>query len=315
MTSGIAEQEVSCFQMRRPGFFAALLLAAIACTDAASERQDSPGPTPDGGRVDATPSGEAGTDEGDAASSMFDVTNETISVGSQSRSYVLVVPKPHDATRAYPLVLAFHGDGGDGPSFQRAFAFERASGDRAIVAYPSGLDRTWDHLSPAEENVDFAFVDALIGALVTRVHVDPTRVFGAGWSNGGFFVNQFACSRSGVFRAISSQSGGAPYEGEGALEWKPGYPKCTDDQTGIASIHVHGTIDGTVTIDSGDFAAMYWAYVNGCDEAREPTTPSPCLLHQGCPSGKPVVFCPVDGMGHAIWSQAAQVSWDFFEHL
>ena len=69
-------------------------------------------------------------------------------------------------------------------------------------------------------------------------------------------------------------------------------------------------IDG---LTPGDFAAYYWAYVDGCAESRTSVDPSPCQSHDACPSGKSVVMCMIPGLGHAMWPSAITSEWAFFK--
>jgi len=43
-----------------------------------------------------------------------------------------------------------------------------------------------------------------------------------------------------------------------------------------------------------------------------PIAPSPCVEHNGCAAGKPVVWCAVPGLGHDVWDHAAEAIWAFF---
>ena len=45
-----------------------------------------------------------------------------------ARAYVLAVPRKLDPSRSYPIVIVMHGDGGDGPTMQRAVPLESISG-------------------------------------------------------------------------------------------------------------------------------------------------------------------------------------------
>src|SRR5690606_37054568 len=121
------------------------------------------------------------------------VTNETLVVAGTTRAYALAVPSAYDPKREYPLVLVFHGDGGDGPGMRAAHTIDALSGDAAIVAYPTGLDGTWNLYEPSATNADMKFVDALVEALSSRHVVDARRIFGVGYSSGGYFINQVAC--------------------------------------------------------------------------------------------------------------------------
>lgn len=234
----------------------------------------------------------------------------TITVGGRERRYLLIEPSRPDPARALPLVLVMHGDGGDAAGFHAAFAFERASGAGAYVAYLDGIGRTWD-LETLDDNRDVAFAAAVVDDVARAQAIDRSRVFATGYSSGGFLANVIACQRGGLLRAIASSAGGAPYKQ--ASRWPNGYTKCPD-QKPIAMLAMHGTMDFGVTIDSGRFSAEYWAYVDGCrTDEKETTGYAECRAYRGCPPGKAVVFCEIPGLGHWVWDQAAEAAWTFFQ--
>jgi polyhydroxybutyrate depolymerase len=235
----------------------------------------------------------------------------TVNVGGIARNYVLVAPSKIDPARAYPVVLYFHGDGGDGVGMQRNAPFEVASGDRAIVAYPDGIGHTWD-LETTTDNRDVAFVEALLGDIAHDYSLDRHQIFATGYSSGGFFANVLACQRSSLLRAIASNAGGAPYHQ--AESWPNQFPKCPGEAP-VAAMALHGTSDNGVTLDSGRFSAEYWAYVDGCNVGEMETTAySECRAYRGCKPGKDVVFCQVPGLGHWVWDRAPEVTFQFFLH-
>lgn len=241
-------------------------------------------------------------------------SHAVVAVGANEtgeRPYVLLVPAraPSPGTKL-PLVFVLHGDGGTAASFHSGYPFELATGDAAIVVYPNGIGATWD-LDTKDGNRDVAYLEAILRDVKKTQPVDETRVFGTGYSSGGFFVNLMACERPGFFRAIASNAGGAPY---GRAEtFSNGFPKCKD-QKPLPMMALHGTQDFGVTLDSGAFSAQYWAYVNGCDTgAMETTAYSECRAYKKCPKDKPVVFCKVEGLGHWVWDRAAEATWTFFE--
>lgn len=300
------------------GFLAAIVAVGACNSDpapasAGAPANDGGGAEPGEGEGDD----DAGGEEIEPPPDKVTVTTETLDVGGRSREYVLAVPRERDAQRAYPLVLVFHGDGGSGPGMRSFHTFDAASGDEAIVAYPTGIDRGWDMDTPSETNRDFAFVDSLVETLSTTYNVDAARVFGTGYSAGGFFVNKVACRKTGFFRGIVSHAGGAPFEDSdpGSSTWPNGFMKCAGQTGGVAAMIVHGDADGTVTPDSGDFNATYWASLNGCQGSRSDTTPSPCKRHDGCPAAEPVLFCLVPGLGHTVWEKGAEEGWAFMKSL
>jgi polyhydroxybutyrate depolymerase len=307
-------------------FASAALIAGIVVVVACGS--DDPLGTNGGGGGDsgaeAAGGGDGGSSSGDDGATGGDsskgpnpkVTNESVTVNGAKRTYVLAVPETYDAGKKYPLVLAFHGDGGTGASFRAYYKFDAQSGEDAVVAYLDGIDTTWD-IERLTNNADVAFAEQTIQAVAGKVSIDTTRVFATGWSSGGFFVNRFACMRSTLLRGISSHEGGAPYESPANQphpKFPNGYPKCNGEDK-VAAFIVHNTGDGTVEFASGDFDASYWAYVNGCNDNRAATSPSPCVAHQSCPADKPVVFCPIPANTHGIWPDGAKQSWAFFKAL
>jgi polyhydroxybutyrate depolymerase len=226
------------------------------------------------------------------------------------RRYLVVEPQELAPERRYPLVLVFHGDGGDAVGLHTAWPFEHATGKDAFVVYPDGTGRTWD-LETKEGNPDIRFVELIIEEVASHHPIDRARVFAAGYSSGGFMANVIACHRPRLFRAISSSAGGAPFKQE--ERWSNGYPKCPGQEP-VAMLALHGDRDWDVTPDSGRFSAEYWAYVNGCATDQMETTGYPeCQVYRGCAPGKAVGFCSIPALGHWVWTASAEASWTFFE--
>lgn len=244
------------------------------------------------------------------------VTSETMNVAGASRSYVLAVPSTYHEASSYPLVLALHPDLTDAWGMRASLGLDSVSGQAAIVAYPNGSAGGWNLYDPPDRNADFAFLTALVDRLRGRFTIDPRRVFAIGMSSGAFMINQLACRRPSLFRAIVSSSGGAPSEPKdpAASHWDNGYVRCAGQTlgSGPAVMVLHGTADPVVAYESGEFTAQYWAYVNGCAPARGAAAPPPCLRHERCPADKPVVFCPIPDLKHVFWSNTAKASWAFF---
>jgi polyhydroxybutyrate depolymerase len=300
-----------------------------ACSSEDSKKTDRDEANPNGantgpGTTQTPPSPSGTTGKGEPpppppTPPKVDVTNETITVNGVERTYVLVSPKtPDSVTR--PLVLAFHGDGGDGPGMRAAYPIETVSSDAAIVAYPSGKKGFgWDLFSPNSYNPDIAFVTALINSLKSRFTIDASRIFAVGFSSGGFFINQIACRMPGLLRGIVVHGGGAPQEpaDPSASTWPNGYTKCANQTlgAGVAAMFIHGQNDAVVAPESGEHAASYWAYVNNCTDTRVTGSPAPCENHASCPSTMPVTFCKIPGMGHEIWGPSLGYGWGFMTSL
>lgn len=305
---------------------AAVSIAVIvACSSGASggpgsggTRAGDPWPGSDGGA--GTDGGGPSTEppaSGDDAAPPPDppkvnVTNETLVVDGDARSYVLAVPVAYDPNTAYPLVLVLHGDGGDGASMRALHTFDAVSGEHAIVAYPSGRNATWNHSLDVDKNPEMRFLRALVGALEQTYNIDAARVFGTGYSSGAFMINQVAC-RTSMFRALVPYAGGAPYTPPN--EGDPNAPPDCSTGNLVATMVVHGAADPEVLPSSGRYCAEYWRQRNGCQSSQTPVDPSPCMAFDGCPSERPVRYCEIPGLGHVPWSEGARAAWSFFQAL
>jgi polyhydroxybutyrate depolymerase len=275
-------------------------------------------PIPDGASADAsvldTSDGSNTvdpTDAGDSATvvppkpSKVNVTTEAMIVADVPRSYVLSVPKTYDPARAYPLIVALHGDGQTADGFRTFLGLDDVAGNDAITAY---TDQVLDLGTPFDQNGDQQFVAAVIGAVKAKRNIDPAKVWGLGYSKGGFILNELACRKPGMFKAIAAHASGAPARAQ------PGdrFPTC-DGVVGIPVLTSEGDQDKNIGAED---AANCWSHFNACGEGRSPIAPTGCQKAIGCPADKPVVYCLAAGLGHyPIWSGAAAASWDFFRAL
>ncbi len=135
----------------------------------------------------------------------------TLTVGETKRT--ALVYKPTRKTEgAPPLILAFHGHGGNGRNVARGFALHEAMPE-AVVIYPDGLPtRTlrdpegarpgWSYSEGPASNKDFAFVDAMIAKAGTEFKTVPSRTFAMGHSNGGGFCYALWRFRPDAFAAF-----------------------------------------------------------------------------------------------------------------
>ncbi|AKU99243.1 putative secreted protein [Labilithrix luteola] len=283
--------------------------------------------SPDGGGTSTTgnpstnpgSSGDSGTDPGSDPNSGPSCTSageslapgvsaKTISVGGSNRTYQLYVPSTFDGKKTYPLIFAFHGDGGDGTGLRKSFKIEAETKEGAIIVYPDGLNKTWDCDTTAGLARDTAFIDAVVAELTKNACADAARVYATGFSRGAYFVNQMVCRSKSTWRAIATHSGGGPWGIEGTEYDAQGQLKCNAKQ--LAALQVQGLADTTVPPSEGQKARDFWRAADGCQSATEAYDPSPCQQYKGC--AKPEVYCAIPGMQHTIWASAAPVTWNFF---
>lgn len=136
----------------------------------------------------------------------------TLQVGGESRGYLLYVPSTWRRGRPAPLVLVFHGGGGQARGIAPHTGFSRlAEREGFIVAYPEGLNRRWnDGRAYAATHDDVGFVRALLDTLGRELGIDPGRVYATGISNGAMFSYRLACDLPGVLAAVAPVAGAMP---------------------------------------------------------------------------------------------------------
>lgn len=139
----------------------------------------------------------------------------TFASGERERLVLLHVPKivQDGQLGRVPLFLVLHGGGGTARGAVRMTRsrFNRMADKTGfVVAYPEGIDRSWndgrrsDHSTAARENIDdVGFLRETIARLVRDYSVDPARVFATGMSNGGFMSLRLACELAGTVRAVA----------------------------------------------------------------------------------------------------------------
>ncbi|AQQ09836.1 transaldolase/EF-hand domain-containing protein [Sedimentisphaera cyanobacteriorum] len=249
----------------------------------------------------------------------------TIDVEGQERRYRIHVPPNYTADRKTPVVVAFHGGGGNPQSMIRLSGLNEKADDAGfVVVYPFGSGTDKDkNLTFNAGNVggyakrkkidDVGFTKALLGDLEAVVNVDKERVFATGISNGGMMAYRVASELADRFAAIAPVGGPM-----GTAECNPASP--------VSVIHFHGTADELAPFNGGrgkgtsnvpasmrpeffsvEHSINCWVEANGC--AKEPTvTPMPDTADDGMrvirkvwgegKNGSEVVLYEIDGGGH-----------------
>jgi hypothetical protein len=158
------------------------------------------------------------------------------------RTYSLFVPPSYDPHRSYPVVFAFHGDGGTGAAVRDALDLEAQANGAAIFVYPDATDESGRHWTlDATLNPDVRFFLDVIVQLSAEYSLDPARRFATGLSSGGYFVNFLNCTLGTTYlRAIAPHSGSGPY-GEDWNYDQDGHFECLASPA--AAMLIHGTAD------------------------------------------------------------------------
>lgn len=174
----------------------------------------------------------------------------SLEVGGRKRTYLLHVPRDHDGKAALPLVVVFHGGGGNAQNAVRMTGMDvKADKERFIVAYPNGTGPTegafltwnaWNCCGPAldDQAEDVRFVRALVERLQREYRVDPKRIYATGLSNGGMMTHRVGCELSDVFAAIAPVAGALNTD-----DCRPDHP--------VSAMLFHGTADQHVLYEGG----------------------------------------------------------------
>jgi polyhydroxybutyrate depolymerase len=219
----------------------------------------------------------------------------------KQRQYRVYVPASVDQHQAAPLVVNLHPLVLNGPG-QEAFSNMDPAADRhrVIVAYPTGLNASWNGgacCRPSNQNMedDVGFVVAMVAEIESKVCVDPKRVYATGHSNGAFLAHRLGCEAGGVVAAIAPASGtlGVPES-----DCNPPRP--------VPVLDFHGTADPLVPFDGGTGESVpatmgFWASRDGCTgpETRVYAKGAVhCDGHLQCAAGAQVILCTAEGGGH-----------------
>lgn len=131
---------------------------------------------------------------------------ELVIEGVNRRYYIY---KPDSANVPAPLVLAFHGGGGDAEGTDRcAGGLAKLADEKGfIVVYPDAIDKHWNdgrkEISKTNYD-DVGFVSKLIDRLNAQGLIDPKRVYATGISNGGFFSQYLALQKPEKIAAVAT---------------------------------------------------------------------------------------------------------------
>lgn len=118
-----------------------------------------------------------------------------------------------ESTDAAPLVFVFHGHGGQMGGVARNFHIHQLWPE-AVVVYPQGVPTPgkydpagkqsgWQGATGRRGDRDLKFFDVMLATMKEKHHIDESRVYATGHSNGGGFTYLLWAARPNVFAAIA----------------------------------------------------------------------------------------------------------------
>jgi len=152
----------------------------------------------------------------------------SIRVDGQDRRYIVHVPPGDAPERGWPLVVVFHGGGGNATATMRSTNWTKLADREGFLAvFPEGTapdptrpgrfagnPQTWNdgsgraHLAAVKSKArDIEFTKTMIADLKKRFRVDAKRIHAAGFSNGGSMTFRVARELSGEIASVAPVAG------------------------------------------------------------------------------------------------------------
>lgn len=273
----------------------------------------------------------------------------TIQHGGLRRTYRVHVPTTYDPATPAPLLLAFHGGGGN-MDLQANDSYygqiTKSDHEGFVAVFPNGFSKlksgklaTWNAGNccgaARDKNVDdVGFVRRIVANITHQMSIDRSRIFATGMSNGAMMSYRLACEMPDVFKAIAAVAGT-----DNTLECKPRNP--------VSVLHIHARDDTHVLFDGGagpgtrdqsqvtDFTSVAdtiakWVRLSGCAATPQrnlDTAGAYCEVYSSCRANAAIQLCVTETGGHS-WPRgvkprggeppskaisANDVMWEFFK--
>ncbi len=229
------------------------------------------------------------------------VASANLTVAGVSRRYLVI--KPTNVTANAPVMLFLHANSVS-PELMAALteAADYAATQGFWAVFPAAVGGVWKDDPSTSGNDDVRFVSALIDTLATQ-GADATRVYAAGYSNGGFMADRLACELSDKIAAF----------GMAAASLRNGVANACAPVKKRAKIYFLGTADGVVpyagvaNLKSASATMAYWSAQQGCAGTLANTLPDRVLdvttvqqtRYTGCVGGAENQLYTITGGGHA----------------
>jgi len=237
------------------------------------------------------------------------------------RSFILHLPPNYPVRSPLPVLIAFHGGGGNARGFQKNAGLDAKADELGFaVVYPNGSGRfgkrflTWNAgeccgYAMNQKLDDVGFTLSILADLARDLALDPTRVYATGHSNGAMMAYRLAADAPTRIAAIVPVAGA-----DMTVDFDPDAP--------VSVLHVHSVDDPRASYDGGKGASLFgarkavvhrsvaaglerWRKRDGCTgdgreiDARTSGAHAAALLDFGpCEDGTDVALWKLTGPGH-----------------
>ena len=219
------------------------------------------------------------------------------------REYFIRYPAVQNQT-SYPLVLFFHGAGGNGLGMLNPEAENLIDQDEFIGVFPSGFQNRWNVDGETTAD-DVEFVRLMLNELAVDVRFDIAKVYGIGRSNGAGMVNKLA-KETALFTGVAPIASQQLVLQGNMVPLRP-----------VSIFQVNGDNDTVIPLEGGlvfgsklflsaQASAENWAASFDCTQTPaveeldwgDATVQS--YLYADCLEGKEVRYLVVEGAGHSM---------------
>ncbi|WP_151796050.1 alpha/beta hydrolase family esterase [Acinetobacter soli] len=261
------------------------------------------------------------------------IVHKRLNVDQRVRSFELFNPNPN--AQSQPLVIALHGGGGNSSQMIKRFQAQAKAHGFLLVAPqgigPSEKKGVWNSGGCCGDAVqqqvdDVRFIQQLIAYLKQHYAIDSTRIYIAGFSNGGMLTYQLAEQMGTQLAAVAVVSG--------AMFEQPPVAKAP-----VPILMIHGTRDHVVPVAGGvssigfvakaqtkafepiQFPLQYWKAANQCQTLSEEVMSKQVTRLKGEGCAADLMFYQL-AKGHHVWPastnphdrvDASTLIWSFFE--
>ena len=226
----------------------------------------------------------------------------TLSVNGVSRSYIVM--RPVAASTAAPLLILLHPLNTTTVQMANLTKVTNFVATQGFwVVLPAAINGQWQDDPSRTGSDDTNFISALIDSLVSQ-GADATRVYAAGYSDGGFMSERLACELSTKIAAFGIDAGAV-------IANSPTYCKPAVQRP---KLYILGTADnvvpyngGMVGVDSAAASMAFWVGLQHCGGTVASTLPTlvsdgttvQLTDYTGCTAGNDLRLYTVDNGGHA----------------
>lgn len=240
-------------------------------------------------------------------------------MGGRNRSYNLYVPSSYPTDRHVPLVLRFHGLGGNGGQEINSGYKGIADREGFILVAPTGaagsVGNAWN-VGPcctSDRSIDdVAFAKAIVEDVKKIANIDVKRVYATGFSMGGGMTHYLACHASDVFAAFAPEAFDLLQENVNQCNPPRAVPLLSQRATNDSLVVYGGGRDcltGTCINFLGAVGTNNtWKQKSGC--TNQTTQQGQCVINTQCTDGVEVGLC-TNSIGHA--PADANIGWNFMK--